>query len=114
MYCTGVGKAVLATMSEEDRKKHIPEKLEAFTEYTIIDQKELDEEIEKVQERGYAVDDMEVMFGVKCVGVALLNHEGEAEGALSISAPSLRMNEENIRRYAGILKSSAQKIQKLL
>ncbi len=54
-----------------------------------------------VRERGYAVDDMEVMFGVKCVGVALLNHEGEAEGALSISAPSLRMNKENIREICG-------------
>ena len=91
MYCTSVGKAVLATMSEEDREKHIPEELEAFTEYTITDRRELDEEIRMVRERGYAVDDMEVMFGVKCVGVALLNHEGEAEGALSISAPSLRM-----------------------
>ena len=67
-----------------------------------------------VRERGYAVDDMEVMFGVKCVGVALLNNEGEAEGALSISAPSLRMNKENIQKYAEILKTSARKIQKLL
>ena len=114
MYCTSVGKAVLATMSEEDREKHIPEELEAFTEYTITDRRELDEEIRLVRERGYAVDDMEVMFGVKCVGVALLNHEGEAEGALSISAPSLRMNKENIQKYAEILKTSARKIQKLL
>ena len=114
MYCTSVGKAVLATMSEEDREKHIPEELEAFTEYTITDRRELDEEIRMVRERGYAVDDMEVMFGVKCVGVALLNHEGEAEGALSISAPSLRMNKENIQKYAEILKTSARKIQKLL
>ena len=98
----------------EDREKHIPEELEAFTEYTITDRRELDEEIRMVRERGYAVDDMEVMFGVKCVGVALLNHEGEAEGALSISAPSLRMNKENIQKYAEILKTSARKIQKLL
>ena len=39
MYCTSVGKAVLATMSEEDREKHIPEELEAFTEYTITDRR---------------------------------------------------------------------------
>ena len=86
MYCTSVGKAVLATMSEEDREKHIPEELEAFTEYTITDRRELDEEIRMVRERGYAVDDMEV----------------------------LRMNKENIQKYAEILKTSARKIQKLL
>ena len=114
MYCTSVGKAVLATMSEEERKKHIPEKLESFTQNTITDHEELEAEIRLVKERGYAVDEMEVMFGVRCVGVALLNHEGEAEGALSISAPSLRMDRENIQKYAEILMASARKIQKLL
>ena len=57
MYCTSVGKAVLATMSEEDREKHIPEELEAFTEYTITDRRELDEEIRLVRERGSVSED---------------------------------------------------------
>ena len=77
MYCTSVGKAVLATMSEEDRGEAYSGGTGSFTEYTITDRRELDEEIRMVRERGYAVDDMEVMFGVKCVGVALLNHEGK-------------------------------------
>ena len=57
---------------------------------------------------------MELMFGMKCVGVALLNHKGQAEAGLSVNAPSLRMDDDKIREIAGILKEYAEKIQKML
>lgn len=114
MYCTAVGKAMLANMSKEEIEKRISGELEAYTEYTITDKKSLLEEIEKTRIRGYGIDDMEIMFGIKCVGVALLNHDGKVEGGLSISAPSLRMSDEKIELYAKILKEYAAKIQKML
>ncbi len=114
MYATSVGKAVLAAMSAEERKKHIPEILSPFTECTITDHKKLEEEIQRTAKRGYAVDNMEIMYGIKCVGVAILNHEGKPEGALSISAPSLRMSEENIEKYARLLQQQVQNLQQLL
>ena len=114
MYCTAVGKAMLANMPKEEVEKCISGKLEAYTENTITDKKSLLEEIEKTRIRGYGIDDMEIMFGIKCVGVALLNHDGKVEGGLSISAPSLRMSDEKIELYANILKEYAAKIQKML
>lgn len=114
MYCTAVGKAMLASMPKEEVEKCISGKLEAYTENTITDKKSLLEEIEKTRIRGYGIDDMEIMFGIKCVGVALLNHDGKVEGGLSISAPSLRMSDEKIELYANILKEYAAKIQKML
>lgn len=114
MYCTSVGKAMLANMPKEEVEKCISGKLEAYTENTITDKKSLLEEIEKTRIRGYGIDDMEIMFGIKCVGVALLNHDGKVEGGLSISAPSLRMSDEKIELYAKILKEYAAKIQKML
>ena len=113
MYCTAVGKAMLASMPKEEVEKCISGKLEAYTENTITDKKSL-LEIEKTRIRGYGIDDMEIMFGIKCVGVALLNHDGKVEGGLSISAPSLRMSDEKIELYANILKEYAAKIQKML
>ena len=114
MYCTAVGKAMLASMPKEEVEKCISGKLEAYTENTITDKKSLLEEIEKTRIRGNGIDDMEIMFGIKCVGVALLNHDGKVEGGLSISAPSLRMSDEKIELYANILKEYAAKIQKML
>ena len=63
MYCTAVGKAMLANMPKEEVEKCISGKLEAYTENTITDKKSLLEEIEKTRIRGYGIDDMEIMFG---------------------------------------------------
>ncbi len=114
MYCTSVGKAILSRMDEEERASRIQGPLTAFTEYTITDQRKLEEEIRITGERGYGLDNMELMFGIKCVGVALINHSGHPEAGLSISAPSLRMSEEKIQTFAGILHHYGQEIQKRL
>lgn len=114
MYCTSVGKAILSKMSEEEKDKRIQGPLKAFTEYTITDKNALDAEIQKTATRGYGIDNMELMFGIKCVGIALLNHEGQPEAGLSISAPSLRMSEEKVQVLVGILHHYGQEIQKRL
>ncbi|MDO5391307.1 MAG: IclR family transcriptional regulator [Eubacteriales bacterium] len=114
MYCTSVGKAILAKMKDEEIEELLDGELESFTEYTITDKEKLWEEIRKTRERGYGVDNMELMFGIKCVGIALMNHKGQVEAGLSVSAPSLRMDEEKIEYIANILKRYACEIQKRL
>lgn len=114
MYCTSVGKAILAHMAKEEREEHISDPLEAFTEYTITDREKLEEELLRTKERGYGLDNMELLFGIKCVGVALVNHKGNVEAGLSISAPSLRMSEEKIQGFAGILNRYGREIEKRL
>ncbi len=114
MHCTSVGKAILSSMDKSERDELLKEPLEAFTENTITDRQELEEELKITAARKYGLDDMELMFGIKCVGVALLNHEGKPEGGLSISAPSLRMSEEKILIFAEILNRYKQEIQKRL
>ncbi len=114
MYCTGVGKAILASLPEEERSKYISGELEAYTENTIIDPKLLQEELALTKMRGYGIDDMELMYGIKCVGVALVGHDGRIEGGLSISAPSPRMDDEKVEFCANLLKRYAMRIREIL
>jgi DNA-binding IclR family transcriptional regulator len=114
MYCTAVGKSMLAYMEEDLREKYISRPLQAFTEYTITDKEKLREEIEKTKERGYGIDNMELVFGVKCVGIALINHKGHVEAGLSISGPSLRMSDEKIQGFVEILRRYGKTIEKML
>lgn len=114
LYCTSVGKAIMAKMKDEEIEELLDDELEAYTEYTITDKEKLWEEIRKTRERGYGVDNMELLFGIKCVGVALMNHKGQVEAGLSVSAPSLRMGDEKIQNIANILKRYACEIQKRL
>lgn len=114
MYCTSVGKAILSRMSEEEMEKRIPDELVAFTDNTITDREALKREIQKVREQGYAFDNMEVTYGIKCVGVPIVNKEGIPQAALSISTPSLRMEGDKINTFVKVLKKYVAEIERRL
>ena len=65
MYCTGVGKAILAFLPEEYMEKYVLSRpLIKMTEHTITTGDRLLKELEQVRERGYAVDDEEIEPGL--------------------------------------------------
>lgn len=114
LYCTGAGKAILAQMPDADVEQILSGKLESYTDYTITDKDLLWEEIKAARENGYAVDNMEVVLGMKCIGIAIMNHMGTVECGISISAPSLRMEPKKIVEFAQILKRYKFEIEQFL
>ena len=105
MYCTGIGKAMLAESGETVIHDAISKPLVSYTQYTIVAPEQLLEELETVRKNGYAIDNMEHEFGVKCVGVPIIKNK-KLVGGLSISGPSLRFSDEKIEEYARLLKST--------
>lgn len=103
LYCTGIGKALLSTMPEEEVARVLQGPLKRFTPNTIVDPSMIVEEIALTRKRGFSVDDMEHEYGIKCVGIALYNSSKVPTCAVSISGPSLRFSQENIKRYGKIL-----------
>lgn len=103
LYCTGVGKAILATLPAgevADVWAHSrPRKL---TERTVADLPHLQEQLETVRAKGYAVDDEENELGVRCVAVAIPGADGRADSAFSISGLTPYMTPERIRRIAAM------------
>lgn len=97
-HATAIGKVLLAYEPDGELRAHIPHwKLTRCTEATITDWKELEKEIARVHENGYALDDQEFEVGVKCAAVPIFSHKGIA-AALSISGPVERM-EEHIKKH---------------
>ncbi|MGN0984051.1 MAG: IclR family transcriptional regulator, partial [Gemmiger sp.] len=72
LYCTGVGKAILAALPEEEVNEiwrhSTPQKL---TGKTITDLPSLRLQLAGVRACGYAVDDEENELGIRCVAVAI-------------------------------------------
>src|SRR5690242_5064758 len=98
-YCTSHGKALLATRTDEQIRRLLPEKLEPLTEHTHTDREELIEELQRVRELGYAVDREENTLGVRCFGVAI-PYRHPARDAVSVSVPVARLTpgrEQTIR-----------------
>lgn len=114
MFCTGIGKAMLAYLPEAKREAYIHRELPAYTEHTITDADRLRADLEQIRARGYAIDNMEHEFGVKCVGMPVFNRRGQVEAAISVSGPSLRFSEERTVEIAGIMASYVKKIQERL
>jgi len=114
LYCTGVGKATLAFQPEGKIRQILKKKRKKFTKNTIVEKERLEQELQKIREKGYAVDNMEHEKGVRCVAAPIRNHTGRVFGALSISGPSVRVTKENIPELAGKGKKVAKQISKEL
>lgn len=113
LYCSGVGKALLADMSDfqiEDiwKNSHI----QKLTDYTIVDFQKFMELIEQIRHNGYALDNEENELGVRCIAVSLKDFNGESNYAISISAPKDRMSEERILELSRLVLQTKETIQK--
>ena len=56
------------------------------------------------------MDNMEHEYGIRCVGVPVLNGSGRAVAGISISCPSLRMDDEKVKEYAACLQQITENI----
>lgn len=111
LYCSGVGKALLADMTDDQIRqvwKH--SRIERITDYTITDFRSLMQIIGQIRQTGYAMDNEENEIGVRCVAAALPLVHGQGRFAISISAPAARMDDERIRELARSLLGAKQKI----
>jgi DNA-binding IclR family transcriptional regulator len=115
LYCSAVGKAILAEMEDEEVEYIWKNSfIEKKTDYTITALWELKKELEEVREKGFANDNEENELGVRCIAVAIRNHQGQPNNAFSISAPAGRMTEERIKELAEEILKTKQAIQKVL
>ena len=110
LYCTAIGRAILAEKPEEEVRSLYPDGLTAFTEHTITDWDELLLELKKTRERGYSMEHEESTPLVNCVGIPLSRHE-KIIAALSVSIPTFRFSEEKLQFVIELLKNSKAKLE---
>jgi DNA-binding IclR family transcriptional regulator len=104
LHCTGVGKAILAFLPEDQIESIVREKpLKEYTQTTITDPEKLLTNLEEIRIRGYALDDAEHEENICCVAAPLFTRTGKVVGAISISAVSFRANLEKVESWAPML-----------
>jgi len=97
VYCTAMGKAMLAFLpddaaSEIIRRIHFAR----FTRRTLMTPDALMRSLDRVRRRGYAIDDEEVEEGVRCIGAPILSDTGQPLAAVSISGPTSRITQQSV------------------
>jgi len=110
-HCTGVGKILLAGLSDEEVLHILDERgLPRFTPHTIVDPQELLQELQRVRASGYALDNEEREVGVRCVAGPVRDHEGKVVAAVSISGPSSRITEDRLSRLIAAVRTATSRI----
>ncbi len=114
-YAAAIGKVQLAFLPTDELERLLRDrKLRSYTERTITDKNLLMEELKKVAEEGYAMDNEEFEDDVKCVAAPIRDYTRWVVAGLSISAPAFRMNEETVPQLIETVKWGALQISKSL
>ncbi len=113
MYCTGMGKAILAELpTDEVERIWEASDIQAYTEHTITSLARLKTALEAVRRWGCAIDNQENELGVRCIAATIHDYTGGICGALSISAPLLRMSDSKIAQFQPQLLSACETISR--
>jgi len=97
MVASGVGKAVLATYTDEDVSAIIRHHgMPRLTEKSIVRASDLFHELATIRRQGYAVDDEEARMGLRCVAAVVFNDCNEPLAAISVSGMTSRVTEERL------------------
>ena len=110
LHCTGIGKAMLAALPDDELAERLPTlELSRFTDTTICDAAALKRELESIRRRGVAFDDNEHELGIFCVGAAVLDRAGRCVAGISVAGSSVRLKPE-AAAVADLVRAAAREI----
>ena len=111
IHASGVGKALLANMSEQDLAQILQQRgLARYTERSIDNPTRLREELQRIRQLGYALDDEEHAIGLRCVSSAIFDENGQALAAISLSGPKARVTDGRLDELGIAVRQSADEI----
>lgn len=114
VYCTGVGKVLLAFQAQERIEQVIAAGLTAHTEHTIVDPDKLRACLNEVRANGYAIDDQEIEIGLRCIAAPIRDHSGNVIASISVAGPSQRLPTERLIGFAPDVIGTADTISQRL
>jgi IclR family acetate operon transcriptional repressor len=113
-HATALGKAMLAFLPPERRRRLLRAPLARRTERTITDPAALAGELDRVRARGVAEDRGENETGARCLGAPIFDHAGLPIAAISVSAPESRLDDDRAAEVAATLGAVAAEVTRLV
>jgi DNA-binding IclR family transcriptional regulator len=111
VYCTGVGKAALAALTDTQLDSVIGGiEFRRFTEHTITTEAGLRAEIAAIRASGIAFDREEHEPGIRCVAAPVHPGDRSFAAGVSVTAPAYRVGEAVLEGWAGLVRDTARAI----
>jgi len=111
-YCTAMGKAILAFVSEE-RLEEVIERIDFVPRgpNTLTDPKAFREELVKIRASGIAINDEELAYGLRSIAAPIYSQSGDVLAALNLAIHRTIVSmEELVERFAPAVIQTASDI----
>lgn len=111
LHATASGKVLLAHVGAERRTELLRQSgLAAFTPHTLTTQTDIEKQLSRCLERGYAVAREEFEIGLNAIAVPIRDADGSVTAAVSASGPAYRFDDARMEEVTPSLIAGAAEI----
>ncbi|MEU3567486.1 IclR family transcriptional regulator [Kitasatospora sp. NPDC036755] len=114
LHSTALGKVLLAWPRPGGAPPPALGPLTSFTDRTITEHADLEQELAKVRSTGHALNDGESATGVRTVAVPVLDGTGQARFALAVRSTPAHLTDDRLDWFLGHARSCADALAVLL
>ncbi|MCF4097566.1 IclR family transcriptional regulator [Maritalea mediterranea] len=115
LHASAVGKAMLAFLSPELAAQLIKRlNFPKLTAKTLPDNVSFENELQKVRDQGFALDDEEQSRGLRCIAAPVFNEYAEPVCAISISGPTVRVTADRTGQLSALVQAAADRVTQQL
>ena len=100
-YCTSAGHALLSGLSDDEVRARLGScAFERRTANTVVSLDKLLDRLAEVRDRGYAINDEELVLGHRSAATPVRDHGGNVAASMSISVPAARVSQGELVHFA--------------
>jgi DNA-binding IclR family transcriptional regulator len=114
LHATSSGKVLLAAFAPDDLAAFLARPLPRFTPQTITEAPELERELVRVREQGYATTTEELELGLDAVAAPVRDAGGRVVAAISVSGPVYRLDAARMADVAPAVVAAAADLSRRL
>ena len=112
LYCTGIGKAMLARLAPEEAANRMSQmSFIKHTANTLHTPELLSKGLELIRQRGISHDREEHEPGIFCVAAGIVHGATRDVSGISVTAPSFRIQPDTIERWEHLVRQTANAIE---
>lgn len=114
LHCTAAGKLYLSTLQTRKRQSVLKKlELKRYTDKTICDPEQLEQELKNIRKLGYGLDNGEYLEDIVAASVPVHDPQGRFCGSLAIHAPASRMSLERAIENLPRLREAARELESI-
>ena len=113
---TSMGRVLLSGLANEPLNDYLARLTQLrYTSHTLVSVSALREELARVRQQGYAINDQELEIGLRSLAVPLTTPDGRIAAALNVGVHASQVSAERLyQHHLPLLRSAAEEISLLL